>query len=117
MDEAVPAWDWFNQGSYEMGTGIKPLNGGDYDIDIGVYFELDVDKYKDPVEVKQWVCKALDGHTNSVDIKEPCVRVEYSVGGEPKYHVDLAIYGYEEGIILSDTYQLARGKLNFIMDK
>jgi len=115
-DESVPKWDWFNQGSYEMGTGIKPLEDGDYDIDIGVYFNLSPDDYENPVEVKEWIFEALDGHTNSVEIKEPCVRVKYSTGNALQYHVDLAVYSFQENqfslLIDDDEYQLARGKKN-----
>ncbi|WP_441001167.1 nucleotidyltransferase domain-containing protein [Fodinibius sp. SL11] len=114
-EEELPDWDWFNQGSYEMGTGIKPIEDGDYDIDIGVHFNVSPDEYEDPVEVKEWIFEALDGHTNSVEIKEPCVRVEYSTGNDPQYHVDLAVYSLEENpysLIIDDEYQLARGKQN-----
>lgn len=103
-------WDWFNQGSYDIGTGVKPLDS-DYDIDIGLRFYISKDKYG-PVEAKKWVKDALDGHTKEVRIKEPCITVQYSVDDEPTYHVDLAIYSYDEGLFFEDEYYLARGKEN-----
>ncbi len=86
----VPKFDSFNQGSYWMGTGIKPLDG-DYDIDIGLKFHFSKDTYQ-PVDVKTWVLEALNTGNRTVLMKRPCVRVQYHKGGEPAYHVDLAVY-------------------------
>jgi hypothetical protein len=83
------SFEFFNQGSYEMGTGVKPLSG-DYDIDIGVQFTLDRTKH-DPVEVKGWVFKAVEEHTARVEWRRPCITVYYQEAGEAKYHVDLAV--------------------------
>src|SRR4051812_7008120 len=49
----IPSYTPFNQGSYAMKTGIKPVNR-DFDIDVGLRFEIRKDRY-DPVEVKRWV--------------------------------------------------------------
>ena len=102
--------DLFNQGSYEMGTGVIPLDG-DYDIDVGLPFDVEIDEYTDPTIVKAWVAETLDGHTSTpVKMKEPCVTVQYVEKGEPLFHVDLAVYahnGNPDGSIF-----LARGKAN-----
>lgn len=99
-----------NQGSYEMGTGVKPLNG-DYDIDQGVYFSLSSTDYPDPVVLKEYVYKALDGHTKEVRIRQSCVTVFYQRSGEHLYHVDLAIYvdGSKDS---NNKSKLAKGKQN-----
>lgn len=79
----------FNQGSYAMGTGVKPLDG-DYDIDIGIV--LDIDKNQnDPVAVKGLIHKAVEKHTARVEWRRPCITVYYQQAGEAIYHVDLAI--------------------------
>lgn len=82
--------EYRDQGSYEMKTGVKPLEG-DYDIDQGVYFDVSTSDY-DPVTLKKRVHEALEGHTKSVRIRRPCVTVEYQSKDEPIYHVDLAVY-------------------------
>lgn len=82
--------DFRDQGSYEMGTGVKPLDD-DFDIDQGVYFATSMHDY-DPVALKERVHEALDGHTESVRIRRPCVTVQYKSSGQPLYHVDLAVY-------------------------
>lgn len=90
-DEECPEYSFRDQGSYEMGTGIKPLNG-DYDIDQGLYFEVSTDTYPDPVVLKKRVYGALEGHTYSVQIRRPCITVFYQCNDEPLYHVDIAVY-------------------------
>lgn len=79
----------FNQGSYAMGTGIKPLDG-DYDIDIGIVLN-NVGTDKDPVTVKGWVYDAVKNHTARVDWRRPCITVYYQDAGSVIYHVDLVV--------------------------
>lgn len=95
-------FDFFNQGSYAMRTGVRPLDG-DYDLDVGVIFSGNT--RPDPLDVKQWVYDAVKGHTSQVEWKNPCVTVQYVQRGEPKYHVDLAVM-WDDGRRL----WLARGK-------
>lgn len=85
-----------DQGSYKMNTGIKPLaGGGGYDIDQGVYFETpkDGEGSYSPLTLKKRVEEALDGLTDDIRIRRPCVTVFYKENGEERaFHVDLAIY-------------------------
>lgn len=108
--QPVPSYESFNQGSYEMGTGIRPLDS-DYDIDVGLMFEVATKDYSDPVEVKKWVYDSLEGHTQRVEMRRPCVTVFYQKEGEPIYHVDLAIYS-EKSCNSDGKDYLAKGKLN-----
>ncbi|WNG16854.1 nucleotidyltransferase [Cystobacter fuscus] len=90
-------FEFFNQGSYAMGTGIKPSPGShdyDYDMDIGLVFDLD-HRTTDPHSVKEWVYQALFGHTQDVQWRTPCITVNYREAREPKYHVDLAVMARE----------------------
>ncbi|AEW02233.1 hypothetical protein A4D02_34730 [Niastella koreensis] len=86
-------FETFNQGSYSMGTGIKPQNeDDDYDIDCGLLFEISIDDYS-PIRVKQWVFDALNNNEfRTVEWKKACVRVQYIEEGLPKFHVDFASY-------------------------
>ena len=104
----VPTFDSFNQGSYWMGTGVKPLDG-DYDIDIGLRFNFSKGTYA-PVDVKSWVLDALKTGNRTVIMKRPCVRVQYHKAGEPAYHVDLAVYCKGTSFFEPATY-LAKGHL------
>ncbi|HEX2093381.1 MAG TPA: hypothetical protein VHG28_13330 [Longimicrobiaceae bacterium] len=90
-EEECPGYYYRNQGSYELDTGVVPLDG-DFDIDQGIYFAVSTSDYPDPVVLKERVHEALDGHTKDVRIRRPCVTVQYQRGGEPVYHVDMAVY-------------------------
>jgi|381.fasta_scaffold00104_12 hypothetical protein len=112
--EPVPSYVTFNQGSYEMGTGVIP-HDGDFDIDVGVSFLIAKEDYPDPVDVKRWVYDALEGHTRNVEVRRPCVTVFYQKDKEPVYHVDLAIYSDESSNGDGKMY-LAKGKLGSSSD-
>lgn len=87
-----------NQGSYIYGVGIKPTGSEEYDIDVGLAFDMDPQTY-DPKEVRSWVYNAINDHTNKVENRGACIRVYYTKG----YHVDLvcyAKYGYSDSDIL-----------------
>lgn len=106
--ETCPDFWFLDQGSYKMGTGIKPLDS-DFDIDQGLYFAVSTDDYPDPVVLKQRVHEALDGHTKDVRIRNSCVTVFYQRAGESIYHVDVAVYadGSEEA---DGKSKLAKGR-------
>jgi hypothetical protein len=93
--EECPEYFYRDQGSYEMDTGVKPLSG-DFDIDQGLYFDVSAQDW-DPIILKKRVHKALDGHTDKVRIRRPCVTVQYHEASEPIYHVDLAVYANRNG--------------------
>ena len=106
ISDDAPSFSDFSQGSYAMHTGIKP-DDGDYDIDVGLRFDLNRSDYPDSVEVKNWVYDALDGHTKEVTIRRSCVTVIYQEDGEPVFHVDFACYADE-----NDDLYIAKGKKN-----
>jgi hypothetical protein len=85
-------FDVFNQGSYEMGTGVKPTNGRDFDIDVGLFFPNIKPSELDPVQLKSIVFSAVHDHTDKVDFRRPCITVYYQRQGEVAFHVDLAVY-------------------------
>ncbi|MFD5853291.1 nucleotidyltransferase [Cytobacillus pseudoceanisediminis] len=100
-DQTAYTFEIFNQGSYAMHTGIKPLDD-DYDIDVGLYFDMSKDDEK-PVKAKNWIYNALEGHTSDVKIKNPCITVTYAAG----YHVDITVYAANNG---DGKVYLAKGK-------
>ncbi|MDD6133651.1 MAG: nucleotidyltransferase [Selenomonadaceae bacterium] len=106
--DKVPGFTPFNQGSYAMNTGVKPIDK-EYDIDIGIVFSGSKEKY-DPWELKHIVQEVLANHTDyGAEIKRPCVTVTYKKNGERAYHVDLAIYAHDEDES-NDQLYLAVGK-------
>ncbi|MCM3082077.1 nucleotidyltransferase [Brevibacillus agri] len=101
IPDAAKPFTIFTQGSYAMFTGIQPLDN-DYDIDVGLYFEMSKDDVK-PVDAKKWVLDAIDGHTKDVRMKTPCVTATYAAG----YHVDVTVYAAENS---DGKVYLAKGK-------
>ncbi len=107
----APGFQLFHQGSYAMNTGIRPLPGESFDIDVGLRFTINRTDYSDPVLIKRWVYEALNrNYYRQVTYKLPCIRVLYPQKRktDPLYHVDLAVYGREP----YDRYYLAWGKPN-----
>jgi len=86
----------FNQGSYAMGTGTVPKDGN-YDIDVGIEFQHPKDKFESSVALKKIVRDAIETKNRTVNIRRPCVTVNYIKNGETDYHVDLAIYAQTGG--------------------
>lgn len=76
------------QGSFTLDTIVNPINTGDYDIDDGVYFEVETAPSDNPSQFHSWIYNAVEGHTDNIVDKNPCVRVIFSDG----HHVDLTIY-------------------------
>jgi hypothetical protein len=86
-----PSFSTLNQGSYAMNTGITPADG-EFDIDVGVVFEISRRDFPDPVVVKAWVRDALAGPNTKITIRNSCVTVSYVKNGNPYYHVDIAVF-------------------------
>lgn len=106
--EVCPEFSFYDQGSYDLGTGTKPLDG-DFDIDQGLYFKISTSDYPDPVTLKKRVYEALEGHTRSVNIRRSCVTVQYQKENEPLYHVDVAVYS-DASMNMDGKSRLAKGK-------
>lgn len=115
----TPTFKDFVQGSYDLSTGIEPLQGEDYDIDVGLNFNLTIDQVK-PVELKKIVFGILNSvPKRTVEIKRPCVRVQYHNAGEVAYHIDLAIYAHGKDYWgkMNDTIYIAKGYSGSAEDK
>ncbi|RCJ20244.1 hypothetical protein A6S26_05845 [Nostoc sp. ATCC 43529] len=111
-----PTFEHFNQGSYDLATGVEPIIGDDYDIDVGIIFNFSKDDYR-PVKVKEWVYYALRTGTRTVEIKRPCVRVQYHQNGAKWFHVDLAIYSRDKDYLGNEINHIAKGFISSSEDK
>ena len=108
-DEGYPQYERsFNQGSYALNTGIKPVRDGDYDIDVGVLLDCHTEDYK-PVELKELVADCIKHNNRTVEVSRSCVTVTYMKDGKPDYHVDLPVYAKSSNAY-DDTYYLAKGR-------
>lgn len=107
----LPSFEVLNQGSYIMHLGTEPLEGKEYDIDVGLRFNVNYADYQ-PMELKNVIYNLLEKHTDyGAEIKKPCVTITYKKDGEAAYHVDLVIYTYEDKENHDSQMYLARGKV------
>lgn len=96
---------FFNQGSYIIGTAI---HGKNVDIDYAMIIPLDIEEHDDPRSVKKAVRDCLLIENKRIpSIKEPCVTVAYHKDGDEYMHIDFPIYAKHE-----DVLYLGRGKEN-----
>lgn len=95
---------FYRQGSYAHRTIISPIDG-DYDIDDGIYMDLNgFESEPSTSTIHNWIKEAAKGHTESnPQDKEACVRAIFKAG----YHVDLPAYKIEENDD-NEKYYLAK---------
>ncbi|MCW5939188.1 MAG: hypothetical protein KF884_03365 [Fimbriimonadaceae bacterium] len=92
LERAVPTFE--EQGSFEMGTVIRPIEG-DYDLDDGMYLNCigdDPEDWESTSTIQGWVCDAVNGATQGdPEKRKRCVRIPYKGG----YHIDVPSYGVD----------------------
>ena len=101
-EDNKPVPSMLNQGSYIYGVGIKPTLEEDYDIDVGLDFNIKSSDYN-PEEVRKWVYSAIKKHTDNVENKGPCIRIIYQLG----FHVDLVCYARYKNDNITENFHLA----------
>ena len=89
----------YNWGSYAMGTGIKPLAGREYDIDLGLVFNARPDDIK-PQLLKASVYDTLINAGYRPEWKRPCLSLAFD-----GFHIDMSVCSREGGRLF-----LAEGK-------
>jgi len=102
-DKNRPNFDELHQGSYAMGVGIAPMGELEYDLDIGLRFQISARDYS-AEKVYGWVFEGVQGHTDKVEQKGHCVRVAYAQGD---FHVDLVCYSWEKDNSGIEIFKLA----------
>lgn len=116
-DDGYPQYERsFNQGSYALNTGIKPVRAGDYDIDVGVLLDCYIEDYEDTVELKELIAECIQHTNRDVVVSRSCITVTYKKNGIADYHVDLPIYAKSDNEY-DDTYYLAKGRKGLAEDK
>ena len=100
-----PQVEFIPQGSFTMGTIIRPMNG-EFDLDIGVYLRGYSNWQRDwpkPETASMWLYNALKDHTSTLPVnKRTCIRIVYKPTASNKkvgYHVDLPIYIEYENLL------------------
>lgn len=85
------AWTFqtYNWGSYEMGTGIKPLQDQDYDVDLGLVFNVRPGSV-DSQQLKRSVYSTLASAGYNPDWKRPCISLAFN-----GFHIDMSVCARE----------------------
>lgn len=104
-DNGLSTCSVLHQGSYIMKTGVKPIVDLEYDIDVGLRFDICDEDYE-ASKVRSWVYEAVKNHTLRVEDKGPCIRVVYEAG----YHLDLVVYAVWSDLEGCTQYRLAHKK-------
>lgn len=85
----IPQANVFLQGSYENGTAVEPVEGGEYDVDL---VAVCVDNATSPNSALDGLEQRFrsDGRfRDRVRPKKPCIRLEYAPDDVGKFHVDV----------------------------
>lgn len=91
IKSANDEWDVviYPQGSFELGTVIKPLNEDEqYDVDLVVLVKH---PYYDAEELREQVWELLENHgryEGKIENKKPCIRIQYADSSQ--FHMDIA---------------------------
>jgi hypothetical protein len=79
----------FLQGSFPNGTAIKPVSGGEYDVDLVVRTGSSTDSPDDALNDLEAAVRKHGRYTDRIVRKKPCVRLEYASEGDIGFHVDI----------------------------
>jgi len=101
---------FMGQGSYTLDTIVNPINQGEFDIDDGIYFEVENEPNESPSTFHSWIYNAVEGYTDIVKDKNTCVRVLFSDG----HHIDLTVYYKLPKILYGNHPYLAHKKNGWI---
>jgi hypothetical protein len=98
--------EFIGQGSFTMGTSIRPIQGY-YDLDLGIVLKglgTDSDRWPKTETIHNLIYNAVDGHTTTRPVRKPaCIRViyksPYADTDDISYHIDLPVYAYDESFL------------------
>jgi hypothetical protein len=89
-------FDIYPQGSYRIGTSVKPLQGDEFDLDIVIHMTLPYDNL-DPIEVLNQLERRLREHglyKTMLKRKNRCIRIVYA----NLFHIDI-LPGFQESAL------------------
>jgi hypothetical protein len=81
--------DLFLQGSYPNNTAVRPVDGGEYDVDVVVRMAGSSDTADAALDALEALLLSDGRYRDRVKPKTPCVRLEYAEDGIGKFHVDV----------------------------
>ncbi len=79
----------FLQGSYPNGTAIKPIDGGDYDVDVVCVCASSSDSAGTALDDLYATLDSHGRYSGKLTPKQPCVRIQYADDKIGSFHVDV----------------------------
>ncbi|AWO85110.1 nucleotidyltransferase [Gordonia terrae] len=79
----------FLQGSYANGTAVKPVDGGEYDVDIICVCASTEDSATSAIEDLYQTLDDNGRYSGKLTSKQPCVRIQYADDEIGSFHVDV----------------------------
>lgn len=89
-------FDIYPQGSYRIGTNVKPLQGEEFDLDIVIHMTIPYERF-DPLEVLNELERRLREHAQYKTMlkrKNRCIRIVYA----NLFHIDI-LPGFQESAL------------------
>jgi hypothetical protein len=89
-------FDVYPQGSYRIGTNVKPLQGEEFDLDIVIHMTIPYERF-DPLEVLNQLERRLREHgqyKTMLKRKNRCIRIVYA----NLFHIDI-LPGFQESAL------------------
>jgi hypothetical protein len=83
----------FLQGSYPNGTAVRPVDGGEYDVDIVAVMATPRQSAADALDQLEALLAADGRYRDRIVAKTPCVRLEFAEDDIGKFHVDVVPVG------------------------
>lgn len=82
-------YEVFLQGSYPNGTAVKPIEGGEYDVDIVCVCASSEDSAANAIQDLYDALDANGRYSGKLTSKQPCVRIQYADDTIGSFHVDV----------------------------
>lgn len=79
----------FLQGSYANGTAVKPVEGGEYDVDIVCVCASAADSATSAIQNLYNTLDSNGRYSGKLTSKQPCVRIQYANDAIGRFHVDV----------------------------
>lgn len=81
--------DVFLQGSYPTGTAVRPVEGGEYDVDVACIMGLPGETADAVLERLEELLRSHGRYADRIIPKKPCIRLEYAEDLIGKFHIDV----------------------------
>lgn len=88
--------DYYTQGSFSIGTGVRPKNEKEFDVDVVLILDItEQDEPRDILDLIKERIKSYKDFEDRVKVRDRCVRIDYA----NDFHVDV-VPAFEDGTVI-----------------